>query len=268
MVNAKPVSTPMGVTEQLPCHDGVAFSDADATKYRSTVGALQYLTLTHPDISYSVNKVCQFLQASTETHWTVVKRILRYLKDTACLGLLLQRPPSSMLSEFSNADWAGCSDDRRSIGGYAIFFGSNLVPWSSRKPSTVSRSSTEAEYKSVANATTGIMWLQSLLGEPGIFQHKALCLWCDNLGATYLIANPVFHAWTKHIEIDYHFVRERVTRKALDIKFVSSGDQLVDVLTNPLPTQLFIQFQKQSQHSFTTSRLRESVKIYVEDCIW
>lgn len=99
----------------------------------------------------------------------------------------------------------------------------------------------ESEYKSLANATIEIIWIQSLLGELDIFQARPSCLWCDNLGATYLSANPVFHAGTKHIEVDFHFVRERVMHKTLEVKFISSQDQVADILTKPLSTQ---QFQK------------------------
>ncbi|XP_074361424.1 uncharacterized protein LOC141701687 [Apium graveolens] len=166
-------------------------------------GVLQYLTFTRPDISIAVNKVCQFLQNPTEDHWATVKRILRYLKHTINHGLLLRRPSALHIQAYFDADWAGCPDDCRSTSGYCIFLGGNIVSWSARKQKTVSRSSTEAEYRSLATATTEVMWIQTLLGELG-YPISNPTLWCDNLGATYLTANHVFHARTKHIEIDYH----------------------------------------------------------------
>ena len=120
-----------------------------------------------------------------------------------------------------------------------MFLGSNLIAWSARKQATVSRNSTEAEYKAVANATAELIWIQSLLRELKIPQKQPPVLWCDNIGATYLSSNPVFHARTKHIEVDYHFVRERVAQKPLLIKFISSKDQLADIFTKPLPLPQF-----------------------------
>jgi histone deacetylase 1/2 len=239
LLKCAPATTPMITTDKLSAHDGTPLSPDDATRYRSIVGGLQYLTLTRPDISFAVNKVCQYLQAPRDTHWTAVKRILRFVKLTVCHGLTIHRTSATLLSAFSDADWAGNIDDRRSTGGYAIFYGGNLIAWNARKQATVSRSSTESEYKSVANATAEIIWVQSLLKELGVSQSRIPILWCDNIGATYLSANPVFHARTKHIEVDFHFVRERVAKKQLQIKFISSKDQVADIFTKPLALPAF-----------------------------
>jgi histone deacetylase 1/2 len=243
MDKCKPMDTPMSSIEKLSLYSGEKLGQEDSTNYRSIVGALQYLTLTRPDISFSVNKVCQFLHAPTTLHWSAVKRILRYVQGTISLGLKLVKSPSLMVSAFFDADWAGCVDDRRSTGGFAVYLGSNLVSWTARKQATVSRSSTEAEYKSLANATTEILWVQKLLNELKISHPPRARLWCDNLGATYLSANPVFHARTKHIEIDFHFVRERVAQKLLEIRFINSGDQVADGFTKPLSVTKLRQFR-------------------------
>jgi histone deacetylase 1/2 len=233
----KTVDTPLSVSEKLSLTDGEMLSGDDSTNYRNIVGALQYITLTRPDIAFSVNKVCQFLHAPMTVHWTTVKRILRYLRGTISLGLRLSKSSSTVVSAFSDVDWAGCPDDRRSTGGFAVYVRSNLVSWNAKKQATVSRSSTEAEYKSLANATAEVMWVQTLLDELGVSQSKAAVLWCDNIGATYLSANPVFHARTKHIEVDYHFVRERVAQRLLDIRFISSEDQVADGFTKSLSSR-------------------------------
>jgi histone deacetylase 1/2 len=234
MKKCKPMSTPLSSVEKLSAIEGTPLGPEDVSRYRSLVGALQYLTLTRPDISFSVNKVCQFLHAPTTSHFCAVKRILRYVQGTLNVGRKIGRSKSTMVSAFADADWAGCPDDRRSTGGFAVFFGSNLISWCAKKQATVSRSSTEAEYKSLANATAEIMWVQKLLDELRVQHPRFARLWCDNLGATYLSANPVFHARTKHIEVDFHFVRERVAQRLLDIRWIHTDDQLADGFTKPI----------------------------------
>lgn len=234
---AKPISTPLAANTQLSQFDGPTYDNP--TQYRSIVGSLQYLSFTRPDIAVAVNKVCQFMHKPCISHWVAVKRILRYLKHTINHGLVLTTPSSLSLQAYSDSDWAGCPDDRRSTSGYCVFFGGNLISWSSRKQKTVSRSSTEAEYRGVAIATAEVMWIQSLLQELGYSKTPPPILWCDNLGATYLTVNPIFHARTKHIEIDYHFVRERVAANRLKVRFISTKDQLADIFTKGLSSHRF-----------------------------
>lgn len=251
MLLTKPVQTSFATTTTLTLATGTPM--ADPSHYRMVVGSLQYLTLTRPDISFSVNRVCQFMYSLTEEHWRVVKRILRYLKDTSHYGLLLQLFFSTHIQAFSDADWPGSIDDRKSTSDYAIYFGDNLVSWCSRKQRTVARSSTEFEYKALVDASAEISCFHSLLTELGFRSSSPPILWCDNLGATYLSANPVFHARTKHVEIDFHFVREKVARKELHIQFISTKDQIADIFTNGLPSQSFRFF-------------RDKLKIRSSDC--
>jgi hypothetical protein len=148
-----------------------------------------------------------------------------------------------MVSAYSDADWDGCLDDRRSTGGFVVYVGANLVSWCTKKQPIVFRSSIEAEYKSMANATVEIIWVQTILHGLGISEPKAAHLWCDSLRASYMLANHVFLARTKHIEIDYHFIRERVTKRLLNIQFISSGDQVVDRFTKPQTYWKLVRFR-------------------------
>ncbi|XP_020262193.1 uncharacterized protein LOC109838136 [Asparagus officinalis] len=198
---------------------------SDAKLYHSHVGALQYLTLTRPDISYAVNIVCQHMQAPTNAHYQMVKRILRYVKGSLSHGMRILAHSTLDLYEFSDADWAGCKETRRSTAGYCTFLGANCISWSAKKQPTVSRSSAEAEYRALASTTD--------------FPVATALLFCDNMVALHMIVNPVFHARTKHIEIDYHFVREKVALGSLVTRFVSSKQQLADLFTKPLPRDQF-----------------------------
>ena len=169
--------------------------------------------MTRPDIDFAVNKVCQFRHHPSDIHWQAIKHILWYLKGTSHFGLFLQPSYDFNITCYTNADWASCPDDKCSTSGYCLFLASNLVSWSSSKQKVVSRSSAESEYRGVANGATEIAWTESLLCELSITPPPLIL--CDNISATYLAANLILHARTKHVEIDYHFVRERVLQRSL-----------------------------------------------------
>jgi histone deacetylase 1/2 len=249
MLDAKPVLTPIpSSASAISLLSGSPLQNP--TIYREVVGSLQYLSLTRPDVSFAVNKLSQFMHSPTDDHWILVKRILRYLVGTLNKGLLLHRDsPSNLhafanqLHAFSDADWAGNKDDYSSTSAYLVYLGSNLISWSSKKQKTIARSSTEAEYRSVAATAAELCWVQSLLHELGVALSSSPVIYCDNIGATQLSSNPIFHSRMKHVAVDYHFIRDQVQSGQLRVTHVSSADQLADLLTKPLSTSTFHLFR-------------------------
>jgi hypothetical protein len=182
------------------------------------------------------------MSTPTSTHLAAAKRVLRYIRDTLHHGIEFTPGPLS-LSAYTDADWVGDPDDRRSTSGFLIYLGSNAITWSAKKQPTVSRSSTESEYRALAFASAELCWIRTLLKDLGIYITDPPILWCDNVYALAIASNLVFHAKTKHIEVDFHFVRERVLRKDLVVKFVSTVDQLADIFTKSLSTHRFLDLQ-------------------------
>jgi hypothetical protein len=166
---------------------------------------LQYLTFTRPDIAYAIQQICLHMHDPREPHLTAM-RILRYLQWTPDYGLLLRRSSYSDLVVYTDADWAGCPDTHRSTSGYAVFLGDNLVSWSAKRQTVVSRSSAEAEYHAVTNSVAEATWLRLLLHELQSPPSQCTLVYCDNISIVYLSTNPVQHQRIKHIEIDLHFV--------------------------------------------------------------
>ena len=240
MAECKPCTTPVDINPKLPADGPPVLNPSD---YRSLAGALQWLTFTRPDISYAVQQVCLFMHDPREPHLAALKRILRYVRGTLHMGLLLQPSRSSDLTVYSDADWAGCPDTRRSTFGYAVFLGDNLVSWSSKRQNTVSRSSAEAEYRVVANGVAEATWLRQLLQELHVPSRRASLVYCDNISAIYMSSNPIQHQRTKHIEIDLHFVREHVAIGAVRVMHVPTSAQYADIYTKGLPTSLFQEFR-------------------------
>uniref|UniRef100_A0A251TUQ9 Putative zinc finger, CCHC-type n=1 Tax=Helianthus annuus TaxID=4232 RepID=A0A251TUQ9_HELAN len=258
MMDAKPATTPLA-TNVTFSNSGELFSDP--TQYRSIVGALQYLTITRPDISYAVNQVSQFLHAPTIDHFQGVKRILRYIKGTLSFGLTFSKPSQNTLIGFSDADWARCLETRRSTYGYSIFLGGNLVSWSAKKQPTVSRSSCESEYRAMANTAAEIIWITHLLRELHALPASRPTILCDNRSAIFLTQNPVSHKRVKHLDIDYHFIRELVSAGKLHTRFIPSKLQVADIFTKSLPYPQFDTFRKMLRLGPPPSRLRGDINL-------
>lgn len=198
---------------------------------------MQYLTWTRPELAFAVNQVCQFMHQPLKSHLGAVKRILRYLKGTLVHGLWFQQG-STHLHAYSDADWAGCPIDRQSTSGYCVFFGSILISWSAKMQPTVACSCTEAEYRGIALPAAELVYISKLFKDIGLYLADPPTLWCDNQSAMALASNPVFHARTKHIEVNYHFIRELVLLGYVRLKFVSSY-KLADIFIKSLSTARF-----------------------------
>ena len=177
MLDSKATPTPIVVTPVLtPSDDDVV---PNPTTYRSLVGALQYATFTRPDIRFAVNRVCQFMHKPTSTHFVAAKRILRFLKGTLDKGVLFQSSPLT-LTAFTDVDWAGDPSDRKSTSGITVFLGHNLITWVLKKQHIVSRSSTEAEYRSLATGAAELAWLRQDLCDLGLYLASASVIWCES----------------------------------------------------------------------------------------
>ena len=200
-----------------------------------------------------------------EPHWVAVKHILHYLKNAISHALLIQPTTDLKLHTFSDANWASDRDDRRSVSAYCVYLGNNLISWGCKQQQTVACSSTEAEYKAFSNAATEIQWIKSLLTDLCVPIAHSSILWCDNIEATYLTNNPLFHARTKHIEIDFHYVRDQVLRGQLHVQFVSTKDQYVDALTKPLTSSRFLLLRDNLRVHSLPFRLRGHVEEQVNE---
>ncbi|XP_051134932.1 secreted RxLR effector protein 161-like [Andrographis paniculata] len=205
--DSKVFRTPLGQQDKLSKDDDGKI--VDQKLYRSIIGSLLYLTASRPDISFSVGICARFHSAPKESHLKAAKRILIYVKGTAELGLWYSNRSSLDLIGFTDSDWAGCCDDRKSTTGGCFYIGDNIVSWSSKKQNSIALSTAEAEYIAAGSCCAQLLWIRQMLHDYGIVQDS-FTLFCDNTSAINIFKNPVQHGRTKHINIRYHFIRDLV----------------------------------------------------------
>ncbi|KAM5588526.1 hypothetical protein ABKV19_006802 [Rosa sericea] len=238
LLDCRPVDTPI---EQNHCL--AEYPDqvpTDRARYQRLVGRLIYLAHTRPDVAYAVSVVSQFMHNPSESHMDAVMRILKYLKSAPGRGVLFSKHNNILeVCGFTDADWAGNITDRRSTFGYFTFVGGNLVTWKSKKQKVVARSSAEAEYRGMAHGVYELLWLRNLLRDLGFKLKSAMQLYCDNKAAIDISQNPIQHDRTKHVEVDRHFIKEKLDAKIISFPFVPTEEKLADVLTKGVSRKAF-----------------------------
>ena len=211
----------------------------DPGHYRKLVGRLIYLTISRPDITYFVHVLSRFMHQPCKLHMEVALRVVRYLKNAPDQGLFFSSNSDFRLLAYCDSDWPGFPITRRSTTGYCVFLGPSLVSWRSKRQKTVSLSSAEAEYRAITGACCELTWLRYLLKDLGVLHPEPALLYYDNKAALHIAANPVFHERTRHIEMDCHYIRNKIQDGSVATRFVNSAHQLADVLTKPLGKDVF-----------------------------
>ncbi|KAE8671027.1 hypothetical protein F3Y22_tig00112000pilonHSYRG00251 [Hibiscus syriacus] len=242
MENCNPVSTPMEPGAKLSKFDGG--ERVDASRYRSLVGSLRYLTCTRPDLSLSVGIVSRFMEEPVYSHWKALKRILRYIQGTVSLGLFYSKAEDYKLVGYSDSDWCGDIDDRKSTSGYVFFMGDTAFTWLSKKQPIVTLSTCEAEYVAASWCVCHAIWLRNLLSKMELKQLGVTVIHVDNKSAIELAKNPVNHERSKHIDVRFHFIRDHVKEGSVELVHVASQDQVADIFTKPLPKVLLDKCKK------------------------
>ncbi|XP_071708375.1 secreted RxLR effector protein 161-like [Rutidosis leptorrhynchoides] len=229
------------------------------------VGSLIYLTITSPKIVYSAGIILQFMQCPTNVHLDAAKRILRYVKGSMGHGLWYKKCDDVLLNGFVDADWMGDANDSHSTLGYCFNMSSAVISWCSKKQDVVALFSTEAEYIAATMADQECTWLRRLIGDILEEVDYVVKLKCDNESAIKLASNPVFHARTKHIEMRYHFIREKVLSGEKKLANVRTNDQVADIFTKALIKAKFMEFREALGIFDREFALRGSVKILVHN---
>lgn len=241
--NCNPISIPADPHHSMHAEDHPK-AERHAFPYREAVGSLMYLaTATRPDIAFAISSASRHLENPQPCHWAAVKRIFRYIKGTAEYGLTFKSLKSLTLYAYSDADYAGDLETRRSTTGYVFNVGSGAISWCSQRQDTVAQSTTESEYIAASQSLKELIWLKNLLQEI-VGSMNIPKLYIDNQSAIKLIKNPEFHRRTKHIDVKYHFIRENFEKHVFEPEYICTDNQLADILTKPLSKEKFERFRQ------------------------
>lgn len=226
---SKKAVTPLPLNMKLQDSEGELLINPDV--YRSLLEKLNFLTNTIPDLCCAVQTLGLFMQQPRTSHLLALHHTLRYVFHTSRKCILLNGFTELVLQAYSDSDWASCPDTCRSVTGYILMLGNSHVSWKSKKQYTVSRSSSEAQYRAMANAASEVTWMVRLLTELGLKNLTAVTLHCDNQSALHIARNSVFHERTKHIEVNCHFTRDKVLEGLLQLTYLPTKSQLADIFT-------------------------------------
>ncbi|RVW19222.1 uncharacterized mitochondrial protein AtMg00810-like [Vitis vinifera] len=216
----------------------------DSIIYKQIVGSLMYLTATRPDIMHSVSLISRYMENPTELHFLAAKKICCYLQGTKDFGLFYKKGKRSDLIGFTDSDYAGDQDNRRSTSGYVFMLGTGAVSWSSKKQLIVTLSTTEAEFVAATACACQAIWLRKILEELHLKQVGATTIFCDNSSTIKLSKNPVLHGRSKHIDVKYYFLRDLSNDGVIDLVYCRSENQVADIFTKPLKLAAFLKLRK------------------------
>ncbi|MCH81846.1 copia-type polyprotein, partial [Trifolium medium] len=217
----------------------------DTREFKQMVGSLMYLLATRPDLAYSVCLVARYMDRPTEMHVAAIKRILRYLKGTLTDGIMYKKETGERLElvGWSDSDYAGDLNDRKSTSGYVFMLSSGAISWSSKKQPIVTLSTTEAEYVAAASCACQCLWLRNVLKHLRKDQIGCTKIYCDNSSSIKLSKNPIMHGRCKHIDVRFHFLRDLAKEGTVELTHCKSQDQLADPMTKPLKLESFLKLK-------------------------
>ncbi len=243
MMESNPVTSP--IVPGCKLNKNIEGKATNETYFKKIVGSLMYLTATRPDIMFATSLISRYMGMLTELHIQAAKRVLRYLKGTINYGIQYKKGGDGGVMAYTDSDYAGDAEDRKSTSGYVFLMSSGAIAWSSKKQPIVTLSTTEAEFVAAAGCASQAIWMRRILKDLGHTQEDCTTIKCDNSSTIKLSKNPVLHGRSKHIDVRFHFLRELAGKGEVELVYCRSEDQVADIMTKPLKLEAFQKLRKE-----------------------